>query len=60
MFRDLTGFDRFIANPDLPAKLKAGLPLQRDDMATWLTQDAAGYLEVPSASWAENLITLLI
>jgi N-ethylmaleimide reductase len=39
----------FIANPDLPARLAKGLPLAKDDMATWYSQGEAGYTDYPTA-----------
>ena len=37
----------FISNPDLPAKLRATLPLAKDHMATWYTQGPEGYVDYP-------------
>ena len=43
---DAISFGRpFIANPDLPVRLAQGLPLAKDDMATWYSQGREGYLE---------------
>ena len=42
----------FIANPDLPARLRAGLKLAKDDMATWYSQGPEGYVDYPAASVA--------
>ncbi|KAI8379163.1 uncharacterized protein BYT42DRAFT_567784 [Radiomyces spectabilis] len=45
---DLIAFGRsFIANPDLPERLKNGWPLQKYDRSTFYTQDEAGYLDYP-------------
>ncbi len=46
---DAIAFGRtFLANPDLPARLKAGAPLNPDVMATWYSQGAEGYTDYPS------------
>lgn len=37
----------FLANPDLPARLKAGVPLNQPDPATFYTFDAKGYTDYP-------------
>lgn len=37
----------FLANPDLPARLKAKAPLNADVMATWYSQGAEGYTDYP-------------
>lgn len=48
---DAIGFGRlFISNPDLPERIARGLPLVKDDMATWYTQDEKGYLDYPAAA----------
>jgi 2,4-dienoyl-CoA reductase-like NADH-dependent reductase (Old Yellow Enzyme family) len=39
----------FIANPDLPLRLARGLPLAKDDMATWYSQGDVGYVDYPAA-----------
>ncbi|MBA4047010.1 MAG: alkene reductase [Sphingomonas sp.] len=45
---DAISFGRtFLANPDLPARLKAGAPLNADVMATWYSQGAEGYTDYP-------------
>jgi 2,4-dienoyl-CoA reductase-like NADH-dependent reductase (Old Yellow Enzyme family) len=48
---DAIAFGRpFIANPDLPHRLAAGLPLAADEMATWYTQGPHGYIDYPAAA----------
>ena len=50
---DAIAFGRtFLANPDLPHRLKAGLPLTKDDMATWYSQGPKGYVDYPTADAA--------
>jgi len=45
---DAIAFGRpFIANPDLPARLRDQLPLSQDDPSTWFTQGAEGYSSYP-------------
>lgn len=45
---DLVAFGRhFIANPDLPVRIKQGLPLNRYDRDTFYTFDARGYTDYP-------------
>jgi 2,4-dienoyl-CoA reductase-like NADH-dependent reductase (Old Yellow Enzyme family) len=47
---DAISFGRpFIANPDLPHRLRRGAPLAADDISTWYTQGTAGYLDYPAA-----------
>jgi 2,4-dienoyl-CoA reductase-like NADH-dependent reductase (Old Yellow Enzyme family) len=47
---DAISFGRtFISNPDLPAKLRSGAPLAKDNMATWYTQGPEGYVDYPVA-----------
>jgi N-ethylmaleimide reductase len=50
---DLIGFGvPFIANPDLPARLEHGWPLNPPDQATFYGGDARGYTDYPRYSWA--------
>ncbi|MCJ8157878.1 alkene reductase [Sphingomonas sp. LaA6.9] len=47
---DAISFGRtFIANPDLPLRLAEKLPLNSDEMATWYSQGAEGYIDYPFA-----------
>jgi N-ethylmaleimide reductase len=46
---DLVAFGRhFIANPDLPERLRDGLPLNRYDRSTFYGGDARGYTDYPA------------
>ncbi|TXN08974.1 alkene reductase [Methylobacterium sp. WL122] len=38
----------FIANPDLPARIAADAPLQKDEAATWYSQGPEGYVDYPT------------
>jgi 2,4-dienoyl-CoA reductase-like NADH-dependent reductase (Old Yellow Enzyme family) len=38
----------FIANPDLPARLKSGAPLNKPNPATYYGQGAVGYTDYPA------------
>jgi 2,4-dienoyl-CoA reductase-like NADH-dependent reductase (Old Yellow Enzyme family) len=50
---DAISFGRtFLANPDLPARLRRGTPLNKDNMATWYSQGAEGYVDYPTADLA--------
>lgn len=42
----------FIANPDLPERIRAGAALAQPDPATFYTQGAAGYVDYPVADMA--------
>ena len=39
----------FIANPDLPRRLRDGLPVNQADFATFYTQGEKGYTDYPAA-----------
>ncbi len=46
---DLVAFGRhFISNPDLPERLRRGLPLNRYDRSTFYGGDARGYVDYPA------------
>ncbi|WP_269450762.1 alkene reductase [Stenotrophomonas sp. MMGLT7] len=48
---DLVGFGRpFIANPDLPERLRNGWPLNAADASRFFGGDAVGYTDYPAAS----------
>jgi N-ethylmaleimide reductase len=48
---DLVSFgELFLANPDLPERLKAGAPLNTPDPATYYGGGAAGYTDYPALS----------
>jgi N-ethylmaleimide reductase len=50
---DLVAFGRhFISNPDLPERLRQGLPLTRYDRSTFYGGDARGYTDYPVAEAA--------
>jgi N-ethylmaleimide reductase len=45
---DAIAFGRpFIGNPDLPERIRTGAPWSADDMATWYSQGAEGYVDYP-------------
>ena len=47
---DATSFGRpFISNPDLPRRLRQGLPLTPDDYRTWYSNGAEGYTDYAEA-----------
>ena len=46
---DAIAFGRtFLANPDLPARIRAGAPLNRDDAKTWYSRGPEGYVDYPT------------
>ena len=48
---DAIAFGRtFIANPDLPHRFAADIPLAKDDAKTWYSQGSEGYVDYPVAS----------
>lgn len=50
---DAISFGRpFISNPDLVDRLRAHAPLAPDDMATWYSQGAEGYIDYPALARA--------
>lgn len=54
---DIIAFGRkFIANPDLPARLKAGVPLNNADGTTFFGGSEAGYIDYPVATHSESTL----
>jgi N-ethylmaleimide reductase len=50
---DAISFGRsFLANPDLPARLASGAPLNEAVMATWYSQGPEGYVDYPALETA--------
>ena len=48
---DAIAFGRpFIANPDLPERIAAGIPLAKDNQATWYSRGPDGYIDYPRAT----------
>jgi N-ethylmaleimide reductase len=46
---DAISFGRpFLANPDLPTRLRRGAPLNESEMATWYAHGDAGYIDYPA------------
>lgn len=53
---DIIAFGRpFIANPDLPLRLRIGANLNEADRATFFGGDAAGYIDYPTVSRSEEI-----
>jgi N-ethylmaleimide reductase len=57
---DAVAFGRaFIANPDLPSRLRRGIMLNKEDRSTFYTRGARGYIDYPAAhvscGWEESL-----
>jgi N-ethylmaleimide reductase len=51
---DLVAFGRyFVSNPDLPMRIKQGLPLSDYDRSTFYTFDARGYIDYPAYAESE-------
>ena len=48
----------FLANPDLPHRLAARIPLAKDDKETWYAGGAEGYTDYPSAGERDRLATV--
>ncbi len=42
----------FLANPDLPERIRRGAPLNQADHSTFYGGQAKGYIDYPSLSWA--------
>ncbi|WNO53773.1 alkene reductase [Stakelama saccharophila] len=51
---DAVAFGRtFLANPDLPRRFERGADLNKDEMATWYSGGAEGYVDYPALAEAE-------
>ena len=51
---DAIAFGRtFLANPDLPARIASAAALNQDDMKTWYSQGADGYVDYPPLGEAQ-------
>ncbi|HEX8446855.1 MAG TPA: alkene reductase [Sphingomonas sp.] len=51
---DAIAFGRtFLANPDLPERLRMGAPLNRDNPRTWYSQGPEGYVDYPALESAD-------
>ncbi len=54
-YADLVAFGRaFLANPDLPRRLKEGLPVNRPDEETFYNGDERGYTDYPTWDELQN------
>lgn len=54
-YADLIAFGRaFLANPDLPRRLREGLPINVPDEATFYNGDATGYTDYPTWDELQN------
>jgi len=54
-YADLVAFGRhFIANPDLPQRIRYGLPLNRYDRSTFYGGDSRGYVDYPAYERSEK------
>lgn len=52
---DAVSFGRtFLANPDLPERLRTDAPLNPSNMATWYSQGAEGYTDYPALADQES------
>ncbi len=50
---DAIAFGRtFLANPDLPYRIKHGIALNKDEAKTWYSQGPQGYIDYPTADSA--------
>jgi N-ethylmaleimide reductase len=55
---DLVAFGRhFLANPDLPKRIRLGLPLNAYDRNTFYTFDAQGYTDYPFYEQRSEAVT---
>lgn len=55
---DAISFGRpFLANPDLVGRLQAGVPLNKDHMDTYYSQDAKGYTDYPTLADSQVVFT---
>ena len=44
----------FLANPDLPERLRQGTELNPDDRSTWYSQGPEGYVDYPALAANRN------
>jgi N-ethylmaleimide reductase len=53
-FSDLVSFGKlFLANPDLPERLKMGAAFNKPDVATFYVGDEKGYVDYPTLNEPE-------